>query len=350
MKGGCLKSLLACYSDNNYKKPFKVVSAEKFSYQMRSIITCIFLFFFLLTYSQSADEIRNKDIIARNKVKRQISWDYKYTGDVPGKTGVKTSVTTYSSTGDVLEVNTYNSNGQVLNVEKYNYDSRGNKIEYSRNSSSSSYQKKWIYNNKNLLAEESGFDGLEDFRNVYLYNESDEMKEIQYMRKSGVREKRVFIKNGNVTTVSIYNSGGALTSQLVLKYDPKGNLIEEVIYGINKNELEKKTYQYDDKKNLKAEAKYKLDKITLRTTYAYNSSGLPVETAEEIPGVSKFIKKSQTYDEKGNLTQIKWRKKGDEDFNTLTYQYDAKGLCNSADTHYPATKYRVLTKYTYEYY
>jgi hypothetical protein len=56
------------------------------------------------------------------------------------------------------------------------------------------------------------------------------------------------------------------------------------------------------------------------------------------------------YDAKGNLLRIKWRRKGTEEFNSITYQYDDRGLCSTAETHYPATKYRVLTKYVYETY
>jgi hypothetical protein len=165
-----------------------------------------------------------------------------------------------------------------------------------------------------------------------------------------LQEKRVFVKDNTATLVSVYNAGGALTSRLVLKYDNKGNLVEEAVFGLNQSELEKKTYNYDDRRNLKEEARYKLDKITLKTTYDYNPEGALLEIREEAPGVTRFVKKSLSYDDKGNLTEIKWRRKGSEEFNRITYQYDGRGLCISADTYYPATKYRVLTKYVYESY
>jgi hypothetical protein len=141
-----------------------------------------------------------------------------------------------------------------------------------------------------------------------------------------------------------------LLSKLVLRYDERKNLIEESVYGINQSELEKKTYNYDDNKKLTEEAKYKLDKVTLKTCYTYNAKGDLVEISEENPGVAKFIKKSYTYDNMDNLKDISWRRKGNEEFNRITYSYDGKGLCSSTDTWYPATKYKVLTKYTYEAY
>jgi len=317
---------------------------------MRSIFIPAFLLLNALSYSQFSDNLKNKENIARNQVKKQINWDYKYSGDKPEKTGVKTSITTYTATGEVLQVNALNVKGVVLHTEKYSYDSRGNKTEYIRSSGESSYQKKYTYDNKNKLTEESGFDGIEDFSNMYIYDPKGEMAEIRYMKKSVLQEKRVFAKTGAITTVSVYNTSGILSTKLVLKYDSMDNLVEETVYGLNQRELEKKTYHYDDKSNLKEVAKYKLYKFSLRTTYNYNAAGVLLEISEESPGMQKFVKKSLNYDEDGNLLEIRWRRKGTEEFNRITYQYDNRSLCTSADTYYPATKYRVLTKYMYEYY
>jgi len=317
---------------------------------MRLIFTLACFLLFIQSFAQSSEDLKGKEIIARNKVKNQVSWDYKYSGEKPGKTGVRTSLTTYSSAGEITQVNALNPKGLVLHTEKYSYDSRGNKTEYTRKSGDNSYQKKYAYNDQNQLIEESGFDGVENFRNLYSYNAQGEMAEIRYMKNSVVQEKRVFEKSAATTSVSVFNRGGTLTSRLVLIYDTKGNLVEESVYGVNQNALEKKTYNYDDKKNLKEEAKYKLDIITLKTTYNYNETGVLVEISEEAPNAAKFVKKSLSYDVSGNLIEIKWRRKSAEEFNRITYQYNDNGLCTTADTYYPATKYRVLTKYTYEYY
>lgn len=300
--------------------------------------------------AQNPDEPKNKENIAANKVKNQISWDYKYINDKPDKNGVKTSVTTYSSKGDVIQVNALNPAGAVLHSESYAYDGRGNKTEYTRKSGDNSYQKKYVYNAKNLVTEESGFDGVENFRNIYTYDDEGNMTEIRYMKNTILQEKRVFVKDGVTTNVSVYNKLGTLTSKLVLIYDGRGNLVEESIYGLNSNPLEKKTYNYDDKKKLKEEARYKLNKITVRNTYNYTAAGKLTEITEESPGTQKFVKKSISYDARGNITDIKWRRNSTEEFNRITYQYDDSGLCTSAETYYPATKYRVLTKYVYERY
>lgn len=302
------------------------------------------------SFSQITEDQKNKEAIARNRVKQQVNWDYKYAGEKPEKTGIKTSVTTYAATGDILQVDALNPKGMVTHSEKYRYDAQGNKAEYSRRSGENSYQKLYTYNSRNQLTEESGFDGVENFRNIYIYNDQGELSEIRYMKKTVLQEKRVFAKDNSTTHVSVYNASGTLTSKLVLQYDQQGNLVEEAVYGINQNALEKKTYQYDNSQNLKEEARYQKDKITLRTLYNYNASGALLEISEEAPGVARFVKKSLSYDQQGNLKELKWRRKGTEEFNRIVYQYDAKGLCMAADTYYPATKYHVLTKYTYTYF
>jgi hypothetical protein len=294
--------------------------------------------------------LKNRENLAKSRVKNQISWDYKYTGDQPDKKGIKTSITTYAPSGDILLVNALNPSGAVLHTEQYNYDARGNKTEYTRKSGDNSYQKKYVYNDKNLLTEESGFDGVENFRNIYTYSAQGDMTEIRYMKNVLLQEKRVFAKDGVTTTVTVYNRTGTLTSRVVLIYDSRGNLVEESIYGINKDPLEKKTYNYDEKRKLKEEARYRLNKITVRNSYSYNSSGALTEITEEAPGTQKFVKKSLNYDSFGNLIEINWRRKGTEEYNRITYRYDDRGLCTTADTFYPATKYRVLTRYEYEYY
>jgi hypothetical protein len=170
------------------------------------------------------------------------------------------------------------------------------------------------------------------------------------MKNNLLQEKRLFVRNGSTTTVSVINTAGTLTSKLVLAYDSRDKLTEETVYGVNQRELEKKTYHYDDKENLKEEAKYKLDKVTLKTIYSYNASGDLTEIMEEAAGSPRFVKKALAYDPNGNLLEIKWRRRGNEDYNSITYTWNDKGICTTADTFYPATKYRVLTRYSYEYF
>jgi len=102
-------------------------------------------------------------------------------------------VTQYTPQGDVAQVTAYNPKGQVINIEKYRYDSHGNRTEYSRyqgeGQSQAAYQKLSKYNDNNLLVEESGYDGVENFMNLYKYDVRGEMTEIRYMKKNVLNEK-----------------------------------------------------------------------------------------------------------------------------------------------------------------
>ncbi|MBP1669347.1 MAG: hypothetical protein H6Q21_1713 [Bacteroidetes bacterium] len=317
------------------------------------------LFFLLLSlfsfvvWSQPSIDKKLRDNIAENKIRSQTSWEYKYTGDQPESTGTRTSETKYNASGDATEIITYNPKGMVMNVEKYRYDDTGNKLEYSRysggNESQIAYQKISVYDNRHNVTEEKGFDGVEKFSNYYAYDAQGKLSEILYYRNNLLKEKRLFSKDGLKTSVSIYNSSGKIISRLLLSFDDKDNLLEETVYGMNQDIIEKKTYDYDDKKNIRRESKYKLNKMTLRTTYNYNDAGDLSEILEEGQDGVRFIKKSFSYSASGNITEIKWRRKASEDFNSITYYYDAKGICTQSETLYPSTNFRALTKYTYEF-
>jgi hypothetical protein len=303
-------------------------------------------------WSQANIDNKTREIIARNKVKSQISWEYKYVGDKPETSGLKTSLTIYNAAGDVSEVTSYNPKGLVLNLEKYRYDAAGNKLEYTRYSGGAegqiAYQKISKYDSRNNIIQESGYDGVEKFNNLYTYDAQGNLAEIQYQKNGVPGEKRVFKKDGLKTHVSIYNASGKMISKMELTYDARNNLLEEIVYGVNQDILERKTYDYDEKKNLRAEAKYKLNKMTLRTTYTYNAAGNVTEVSEESAEGGKYIKKSYRYNAGGDIVELKWRRRSSEEFNSITYQYDSKGLCTQSDTFYPSTQYRALTKYTYE--
>lgn len=302
--------------------------------------------------SQIDNRIRQKNV--QNRISNQESWDYKYAGNTPGKTGSRTSITTYTSSGDIDRVVTYNAKGVVQHIEEYSYDKNGRRTEYTRmsgeNAQKPSYQKISVYNTAGDLSEEKGFDGVENFRNTYLYDATGNLTEIQYYANNMLREKRKFSGTKTLNNVEVFNGSGTLVSRLAIKYDAGGNVTEETVYGVNQAELEKKVYNYDQNSNLTGESRYKLDKVTLTTTYTYNAAGDLLTVYEQSPSYPKFLKKSMTYDALGNLKEIKWRRNPNEEFNMMVYNYDSKGICATVETFYPATDYRVLTKYVYAYY
>jgi YD repeat-containing protein len=324
-----------------------------FNTMKKRLFSLLFSLICIVVWTQPTIDKKLRDNIAANNIRSQTNWEYKYSGDKPAETGTRTSVTKYNPLGYATEIISYNPKGMVINVEKYRYDETGNKLEYSRfeggNENQIAYQKICSYDTHNNVTEEKGFDGVEKFSNHYTYDAQGNITEIVYNKNGVLKEKRVFVKDGLKTTVSIYNPSGKMISRLLLNFDSKNNLLEETVYGINQDIIERKIFDYDEKRNIRRESKYKLNKMTLRTTYNYNDAGDLSEIFEEGPDGVKFVKKSIAYNARGFVIEIKSRRKANEDFNSITYGYDAKGICTQSETVYPATQYRALTKYEYEF-
>ena len=96
--------------------------------------------------------------------------------------------------------------------------------------------------------------------------------------------------------------------------------------------------------------KYRLDKIVQTTTYTYNAAGDLLEIYEQGQDAVRYLKRGFVYDGSGRLSEIRWRRNSKEEFNRMVYAYDQKGICSTVETFYPATEYRVLTKYIYAFY
>jgi len=320
---------------------------------MRKYLIIVCMMFYSIAIGQPSADIKEKERNARNNIKSKISWDFPYSGNQPANSGNKTSVTSFNNRGEIVEVTAYNSKGEVSHVEKYEYDNYGKRTGYTRFSGEEAkqpaYQKLSSYDSKGNITEESGFDGVERFRNLYTY-EDGVLMEIRYETNSILKERRAFTWNGNTTTILIYNSGGNIVSRLLLEYDSNGNLTEESILGVDESEIERKTFNYDNSSKLTEAAKYQQNRFILKTLYTYNKTGDLLEVTEESSSKEKFVKKTYSYDGAGNLIEMKWRRKDTESFNSMVYSYDNKGICSTVETLYPDTNYKVLTRYAYEFY
>ncbi len=96
--------------------------------------------------------------------------------------------------------------------------------------------------------------------------------------------------------------------------------------------------------------KYRLDKFYYKITYKYDSRGNIIEINEENPNDGSYVKKTYKYNSNGNLTEFSWRRRPSDDFSTKTFTYNSKNICTGVVTYYPGTKFKVLTRYTYEFY
>lgn len=313
------------------------------------IITFTILFCTTNIFSQTLEE-REKQIAAQNHIKTKIQIDYNYKTGKISKSGIITSRTYYSRSGDILRKEFLNSKGHIIGKEIYEYDRNNNRTLYEREGSGSKYKKISEYDSKNNLVVESGFNGTENFRNKYNYTSAGKLHEVVYTINDGIKQKLVYRNSGNTTNIETYMGGASLTSKIKIVYDIKGNIIKETTYSIGGNELEEKEYKYNLSSQLLEETKTRKGKFYYRYAYNYDSKGNLLSLYEETLAKKNYAKKVFTYDVAGNLTEYKWRRNPDEEFNSKKYTYNSKGICLSEHTYYPDTKYELLSKYEYEFY
>ncbi len=317
--------------------------------KLNLFITFISLSITSQLFSQALEE-RERQIATQNHIRTKTQIDYKYLAGKPSKTGVITSKTYYSRSGEIMREDYIDSKGQVNNSEIYDYDQNNNRTRYQREGSGGTYKKVSGYDGRNKLVVEAGFNGSENFRNEFNYDNTGKLQEATYTINGNLQQKLVYEHSGSTTHVKTYMHGSILISNIKMVYDNKGNIIEETTYGIDDRELEKKVYKYNSSSQLIEETKTQKGKFYYRYIYNYDSRGNILSIYEETLAKNKYAKKIYSYDSAGNLTEYKWRRNPDEEFNVKTYSYDARGICLTEHTYYPSTKFELLSKYEYEFY
>ncbi|MFO7658592.1 MAG: hypothetical protein R6W78_16150 [Bacteroidales bacterium] len=312
------------------------------------LFVAILCLFSNTTNAQSVFEDRQKENIIKNEIASQTTWDYKYIKDKPSKTGIKTSYIRYDQAGNIIESVTYKMQ-DTLAYETYKYNKLGKRTDYTKKKGVVvAYQKTSNYNEMGDLVKESGFDGAYNFQNNFEYLENGNLKHITYTLDKKLTEKRVFQHEGDMTTISIQNPSGVVMSYISLKHDSKDNVVEEVALDAQKKPVEKKLFVYNNDNKVVSEVKYRGDNFLYKLTYLYNDKGNLVTVDEENPEEGKYSKKQYLFDQSGNLTSMRWRRNAKEDFSERNYQYDNRNICQQYETYYPATKFRILTKLTYD--
>ncbi|MBN2349976.1 MAG: hypothetical protein JXJ22_14140 [Bacteroidales bacterium] len=303
-------------------------------------------------YSQPAIDEKFKENIVQHKIETRTQWDKSFMKNKPYSGEQKTAFTRYDKNGNITELLTYQAK-DTLSLETYEYDYSGFRTEYTKRKGGGlivAYKKISSYNQNGDLTLEQGYNGTENFKNEFSYTRNNKISEIKYYLENQLDEKRVFTHNGNQAAVEVFNKGGILISKLKLVYDSNKNLIEENLLAKNDKVTEKKIYSYDAKSNLVKEVKYREENFYNQTDYNYNASGDLVEIVENNPNDGKFVKKSFKYDNNGNLTEMLWRRNPSDEFSSKTYMYDQKGICTGVETFYPSTDFKIITKYSYEFF
>ena len=149
--------------------------------------------------------------------------------------------------------------------------------------------------------------------------------------KKVITHKRIlkYDERGNNIENALYDANDGLESKAIYKYNDKSKEIECANYGVNGKLIDMKTYKYDDKGN-KVEWTWCLADGTLKAKwfYKYDSEDRLIE---EVNSTRKFI---YTFDNNGKLISESVYDANDKLQRQSIYKYDDKGKtleCTNSD-------------------
>ena len=314
----------------------------------------ILLLYILFSFSGSkiySAVFDNGDKKQDDKVKSQVTTEYEYVNGTPISSGTKSRVTNFDSFGNKIEEINYKPTGEVHSVALYKYDEKGNKISYSKytgNKEKLEYSQTSAYDKDGKKISETGFNGAENFKTDYIYN-NGKLSEIIYNIDGKIDERRVFSYSGSEVDIKVLNPKGQTQYILRNTYNAGGKILTEEKLE-NNNVSRKVSYDYDSKGNLIQEEKFLNGKFNSRISRVYNTNGWLMEIYQENNGMGKFITHQYKYDKNGTVVSELYRNSPDKEFSKDIYKFNDKGINVSIDSYYASYNQQVLYKFNYEYY
>ena len=300
-------------------------------------------------------DAKEKERMAKAKVKAQTEWTHEYVDGKPSAKGHRATVTKYDARGNVTEVVNYNEKGEIISVFIHQYDNRDNKVnfeQYQDNRKRLQYSRKTAYDARGNKIREYGFDGATGYNNTFRYDDSGKLLEINYTIENALIEKRVFKYSGNKTEISIFDASNNLTFRQENTYNDKGLLVSEIRTGGKGNLIHSLNMQYNNAGDLTEEAKTLADnKLDYQKLYQYDSQNRPIkEETVNMDGV-KYVSREYQYNNQGDMIlQSTRRNERAQEPSTKKFTYDAKGVYTEVDAYIATYKLSSLYKYTYEFY
>lgn len=327
---------------------------------MRSttLLTILLALTFLANAQYTKDEEFERKRIADSKIKKSIQWTHRFTQDKPNPKGNKTSETTYDKNGNPVEIINYRSDGDISSKLLYKYDNKNRRIEYLMYQKEKdakevklTYKQSFHYNESGLKTHEVVFDGISGYRITYAYNPDGSNKEIiKYSSANTVAEKWVYTYSGQNQEIKIFNADNQLTSSVQKKVDSKGNVLEEIRFGPNGKEQKRTTFVYDDKSRVIEMTEYYSGSLSKKLFYKYNNLDVVTEITQQTPDGKKFVQSSYKHDTNGNILEERWSEDNSDELSHKQSKYDKNGVLVEMESYYAPYKFRVLYKYTYEYF
>lgn len=323
----------------------------------RFTITFLLLVFSMTTFSQGKTDESERIRISNNKIKKSVQWIYKYTKGKVNDNGYISSETKYDERGNPVEVISRKADGKISSKLLYKYDKNNNRIEYLKYGKTDkeelglTYKQVFSYDEVGNKKLEVGFDGIEGYRIVYNYLPEYRQKDItKYNSSNSVTEKWEYSYVDKTQIIKVLKQGTTLDYSLEKKADAKNNIVEEVRKDQKGKEVNRTTLLFDPNNNVSTIAEYFSGSLSKKLSYKYVNLSQLIEITQVNPDGSSFLFKSYKYDSKGNIVEEKWYDGVPNEFSTRSYKYDSKGNVTEVESYYSDYKYKVLYKYTYEFY
>lgn len=308
-------------------------------------------------FSQGQQDDRERERIANSKISKITQWTHKYVKGNLNPKGYITTESKYDDRGNAIEVINYKSTGQISSKLIYKYDKNNNKLEYQKFEKKDkpdielTYKQSFIYDDKGNKKVENGFDGIAAYKIMYNYTSDGKVKNITKLgADNSVLEKWESTYSGNTQTINILKLGRNLDYILIRKTDANGNLIEETRKDAKGNEVKRITSEYDSKNLITSNAEYYSGKLSKRFKYKYNTQNLLSEIIQINPDGTELLDRAYKYDNKGILLEEKWFDGIPNDFSSKNFKYNERSNPAEVESYYSDYKYKVLYKYTYEYF
>jgi hypothetical protein len=322
---------------------------------MRTLLLLLILVFGVLSAFSQNVEIMDKERISKNKIKTQTLFEYDYINGKPEIKGVKSRIDSVDMKGQRLSQVNYRENGTILNLMTFKYDYKGNKTEFSKfsldeNKMKLNYKQSVKFDSKGNKTLETGYNGLDSFKNVYNYNKTGKLAEVNFFIKKKLDEKRVFSNENNNANLKILDGYGALKFTQKNVYSSSGKILEEVRFETDNTESQKIVYAYNSSDNITSETKYIKGKLFSKISYVYNNNNLLSEIYMESTDGVKYLTNKYLYNEKGWLIEDQSRDEKNKDFSKNSYTYDDNGICKTIDSFFAKYNQQVLSVFIYAYY
>ena len=321
------------------------------------VLTLVLIISYTQSFPQGKSDDKERLRIANSKVSKSTQWTYKYTKGVINQKGYITTESKFDQKGNVIEVINYKSNGQISSKLLYKYDNNNNKVEYQKFEKREkpdielTYKQSFTYDDKGNKKIENGFDGITAYKIIYNYLPDGKTKDVtKYNVNNSINEKWESSYSNNVQTISVLKLGTTLDYTLERKTDSKDNILEEIRRDSKGKEVARTTAEFDANNNVISTAEYYSGKLSKKFAYKYNSQNQLIEINLVNPDGSKSLSRAYKYDDKGNILEEKWFDGVPNDFSSKNYKYNEKLNPAEVESYYSDYKYKVLYKYTYEYF